>query len=268
MYFSADGVRLYYKDVGSPTYPPIVLIHGFPFSHEMWNPQIELLKSSHRVIAYDLRGQGRSEVGDGQYTVELLVDDLIALLDKLQVERAILCGLSMGGYVALRAIERNTERVSALALCDTKSEADSDETKLTRAASIRAIKENMLEAYADGFLRGALTPLGLKDRRIVRSARKMISKNQALGLCGTLLALAGRTDTTSFLPRIEVPTLILVGESDKITPPDLSRRMQSLIPKSELHVIPHAAHLSNIENPKEFNRHLLSFLEKLPKGKS
>jgi pimeloyl-ACP methyl ester carboxylesterase len=227
----------------------------------MWGTQIEVLKNSHRVIAYDLRGQGKSEVGDGQYTLELLVDDLITLLDNLRVERAILCGLSMGGYVALRAIERNTDRVRALILCDTRSEADSNETKLTRAASIKTIKENGVKAYAKVFLNGALFPTGLKDNDGVQAAAKIIHQNQAIGLCGTLLALAGRTDTTSFLPRIRVPTLILVGESDRITPPELSSKMHSLIQNSELHVLPHAAHMSNMENPVEFNAHLLNFLQ-------
>jgi len=93
-------------------------------------------------------------------------------------------------------------------------------------------------------------------------AAKIIRQNQALGLCGTLLALAGRTDTTSFLPKIKVPTLILVGEQDTITPPEHSRRMQSLVQNSELHIIPQAGHMSNMENPTTFNAHLLNFLQK------
>ena len=99
-----NGIELYYEDSGSPTATPIVLIHGFPFSHEMWRPQIELLKSKYRVIAYDVRGHGESEVGGGQYLIEFFVEDLIGLLDHLKIEKTILCGLSMGGYTALRAV--------------------------------------------------------------------------------------------------------------------------------------------------------------------
>jgi pimeloyl-ACP methyl ester carboxylesterase len=260
MYFSTNGARHYYIDVGPPSSPTIVLIHGFPFSHAMWQPQIEALKNRYRVVAYDLRGQGRSEVGDGQYTLELLVDDLITLLDHVRTERATLCGLSMGGYVALRTIERNTDRVGALILCDTTSQADSNEAKLRRASSIKAIKTNGVKAYGEGFLKGAMAPSGLEDRNTSYMAESLIYPNQALGLCGTLLALAGRTDTTSFLPKIQVPTLIMVGESDTITPPDLSGKMHSLILNSELHVISHAGHLSNLENSGEFNHHLLTFL--------
>jgi pimeloyl-ACP methyl ester carboxylesterase len=228
----------------------------------MWTNQIEILKSAYRVVAFDLRGQGRSGVVDGQFTLEFLVDDLIALLDHLKIEKTVLCGLSMGGYVSLRGVERNTERVSGLVLCDTKPEADSNETKLARGASIRAIKRNGVGAYAETFLKGALSPTSLKDRSLVEAAAKIIRQNHALGLCGTLLALAGRTDTTSFLPKIKVPTLILVGEQDTITPPAHSQRMHSLVQNSELHIIPQAGHMSNMENPTTFNTHLLNFLQK------
>jgi len=262
MHLSSNGTMLYYIDVGQASSPPIVLIHGFPLSHEMWADQVEVLKDAYRVVACDLRGQGRSEVGNGQFTLEFLVDDLIALLDHLKINRAVLCGLSMGGYLTLRAVERNAERISGLVLCDTKSEADSNETKLARSASIRAIEKNGVNAYAEAFLKGALSPTSLKDRGLVETATKMIRQNQALGLCGTLLALAGRTDTTSFLPKIDVPTLILVGEQDTITPLDHSRRMQSLIQKSELQIIPKSGHMSNMENPTIFNTHLLNFLRK------
>jgi pimeloyl-ACP methyl ester carboxylesterase len=261
MYLSTNGTRLYYIDVGQPSGPPIVLVHGFPLSHEMWTSQIEVLKNVYRVVAWDLRGQGRSEVGDGQFTLEFLVDDLIALLDHLKIEQAVLCGLSMGGYVCLRTVERNTQRVSGLILCDTKSEADSNEAKLARGASIKAIKRNGIEAYSDAFLKGALSPTSLRDRNVVETMAKIIRQNHALGLCGTLLALAGRTDTTSFLSKIEVPTLILVGEQDTITPPEHSRRMQSLIQSSTLQIIPQAGHMTNMENPTMFNTQLLNFLQ-------
>jgi len=261
MFLSTNGTKIYYIDVGQPTGPTIVLVHGFPLSHEMWTHQIEALKNVYRVVAFDLRGQGRSEGGDGQFTLEFLVDDLVALLDHLKINRPVLCGLSMGGYVSLRAVERNTQRVSGLILCDTKSEADPNETKLARGASIRAIKRDGVEAFAETFLKGALSPTSFKDRHVVETAAKIIRQNQALGLCGTLLALAGRTDTTSSLSKIEVPTLILVGEQDMLTPPEHSRRMQSLIQNSELHVIPKAGHLTNMENPTIFNTYLLNFLQ-------
>jgi 3-oxoadipate enol-lactonase len=256
-----NGLKLYYVDMGHSSKPTLVLIHGFPLGSEMWQSQIQLLKKNYRVIAYDLRGQGRSDTGDGQFTLEFLVDDLIALLDKLKIERAILCGLSMGGYIALRSTERNTDRVNGLILCDTKSEADTNEGKLARAAAIKAIKRDGVKTFAREFLSEAFSSTSLSDRSLVGATMKIICRNTPLGLCGTLLALAGRTDTTRFLPRVQVPTLILAGDSDKITPPDFSQRMHSSIQGSELHLIAKAGHLSNIENPTDFNAHLLRFLD-------
>ena len=258
------GAGIYYVDMGYRSSPAIVLIHGFPFSHAMWNPQIEVLKNSFRIIAYDIRGHGKSNVGDGQYTLELFVDDLVALLDHLRLEKVVLCGLSMGGYIALRAIERNPERIRALVLCDTTSNADSNEAKLRRAASIKIVKCAGVAPYAQEFLKAVLTPQNIQNRMdLARSVLGMIESNSPVGICGTLLALAGRTETTTFLPKIHVPTLILVGEYDKITPPELSERMHTLIPNSKLQIVRNAAHLSNLEKPEEFTGHLLSFLKEL-----
>jgi pimeloyl-ACP methyl ester carboxylesterase len=228
----------------------------------MWQNQIDSLKRKYRVIAYDLRGQGRSDTGDGQFTLEFLVDDLIALLDKLKIEKAILCGLSMGGYISLRATERESHRVNGLILCDTKSEADTNEAKLARAATMKLIKTAGVKPLANNFLIGAFSPSSMSNRDLVRIASKIICRNKPLGLCGSLLALAGRTDTTGFLPTISVPTLILVGEVDKITPPDFSGRMQSAIKNSEMRLIAKSGHLSNMENSTEFNSCLLEFLDK------
>src|SRR5258708_7647613 len=111
---------------------PIVFLHGFPFSQAMWEPQVAVL-SKGQAVTYDIRGHGQAPVGDGLYTIELFVDDLIALLDERKIPKAILCGLSMGGYIALRAVERESHRVAGLVLADTRSEADPNEGKIKRA---------------------------------------------------------------------------------------------------------------------------------------
>jgi 3-oxoadipate enol-lactonase len=260
-----NGIRLHYVDIGVDFgKPPIVLIHGFPFSSEMWKPQIDFLKAKYRVIAYDVRGHGNSDDGDGQYTIEFFVDDLIALLDCLKIEKAILCGLSMGGYIALRAIERNPERVAALVLCDTGPQADSNEVKIRRAANIKSVKANGVKTFADNFIKAVFAPTSLKSKPFeVEAIRKIIETNSEIGICGTLLALSSRTDTTDSLDLIHVPTLILVGEEDKVTPPKLSELMDSRISGSYFHVLKGAAHLSNLENPEEFNKHLEAFLSSL-----
>lgn len=257
-------MKLNPKQVGPAAKIPVVFIHGFPFSQEMWAPQVTALQGSYNLVTYDNRGHGKTDAGDGQYLLETFVDDLIGLLDNLEIEKAVLCGLSMGGYIALRAVERNPERVKALVLCDTRSEADSNEAKLKRAANLKLIKEKGVPAFAEGFLKAIFAPESFeKNPEAVESIRKILLANPPLGICGTLLALASRTDTTDALPKIKVPTLIMVGDQDPITPPAASKSMNKAIPNSELHIIPHAAHMSNIENPDEFNKHLAEFLKKV-----
>ncbi|HTR82395.1 MAG TPA: alpha/beta fold hydrolase [Bacteroidota bacterium] len=264
---SVNNALIHYVDIGISTGVPVVFVHGFPFSHKMWTfpgGQTEALAATHRVIAYDVRGHGESEVGDGQYTIELFVDDLIGLLDHLSIAKAVLVGLSMGGYIVLRAIERNPDRVRGLVLCDTKSDADSNEAKIKRAASIKGIKANGPRVFAENFVAGVFTPESFTSRpEAVKAIQSTIERTAPLSLCGATLALAARTDTTHVLSGIGVPTLIMVGERDLLTPPAVSEAMKEKIPNSELHVLPNAAHMSNIENAPEFNRHLLEFLQKV-----
>lgn len=258
------GTKIHYLGAGNPEGLPVVLIHGFPFSHAMWEPQIEALKDKYRVVACDVRGHGKSEAGDGLYTIELFADDLLGLLDHLKIKQAVLCGLSMGGYIALRVLERAPERVQALVLCDTRSEADANQGKLLRAAAMKAIQKDGLPAFAENFAKSVFSPKTLAaSLPCVARVKELMKANPPLGARGALLALAARTDSTPGLPNIKVPTLILVGEDDALTPPALSEAMNKAIPGSELRLIPSAGHLSNVENPAEFNERLLAFLARI-----
>jgi len=245
---------------------PILFVHGFPLSSEMWKYQIQELqdKQNLRIITYDLRGHGRSDVSDGQYTIELFVDDLIALLDYLKIGKTILCGFSMGGYIALRAIERNPDRFDALILCDTMSVADSNEAKIRRANSIKQVKKEGVERFAEGFLKAVFAAQTFNTKPdIIEETRKIILSNSPLGICGTLIAMAGRTDTTEALSKISVPTLILVGKLDAVTPQSAAINMHEKIRNSEIHVIDDASHMSNMENSPAFNGHLIHFLHNI-----
>lgn len=214
-----------------------------------------------RAITYDIRGHGMSDVGDGQYTIELFVDDLIALLDHLVISQAVLCGLSMGGYIALRTFERHPDRVKGFVLCDTRSDADGNEGKTKRAATVRAIKADGVPAFAEGFVKAVFAEETFRSNpQAIEMIKDTIKGNSPLGICGTAIALACRTDTTESLSTISVPTLILVGEHDKLTPPSASHAMHEKIAGSKLHIIPKAAHMSNLENPADFNTHLIEFL--------
>ncbi len=264
MRFKSEGNGIEYTVAGPRTGLPLVLIHGFPFSKEMWEPQHDMLAKDSYVVSYDIRGHGKSEVGDGQYSLELFVDDFIGLLEHLKISRCVAVGLSMGGYIALRAVERNPERIRALVLCDTKSEADNNEGKLRRAAQMKSIKAGGMESFSQNFVKTVFCSGTFeKNPAAVEKIRKIIASTSPLATAGTLSALAARTDTTAALYGINVPALILVGQQDILTPPSASNSMKEKIPDSEMHIIANAGHLSNMENPAEFNRHLAKFLDTL-----
>lgn len=251
-----------WTDGGLHKGPPIIFIHGFPFNRSMWKPQLEALAKNYRVVSYDIRGHGQSDIGDGQYSLEFFVDDLILGMDHLKIKSAVLCGLSMGGYIALRAVERHPDRFKRLILCDTKSGADSNEVKIKRAAAVRAVKKDGVKSFAEGFVKTVLTERTFKTKpNLVEFVSKMIQENSPLGISGALLAMASRTDTTAALAKMTLPALILVGEEDLLTPPSVSEAMMKSMPQATLHVIPEAAHLCNLENPDVFTERLLSFLE-------
>ncbi len=259
-----NDAHLLVSQHGHPSALPVVFIHGFPFSHAMWQSQISAVSGQFRAIAYDVRGLGGSSVGDGQYTIEGHVDDLIGLLDHLEIPKAVILGQSMGGYIALRALERNPERWTAAVLCNTRSEADTNEGRIGRAGAIRMVKKSGSQAFADDFVRKVFAPASFtRVPEAVKMITGVIAKTPPLAIAGTLLALAGRTDTTGSLSRISVPTLIMVGEQDVITPPEASRTMHERIASSELHLVPAAAHMSPLENPEFVNSHLLEFLDRL-----
>jgi 3-oxoadipate enol-lactonase len=260
-----NGIRMRYADSGPAAGCAVVLLHAFPLSHATWSEQLAALTPAFRVVTPDLRGFGGTDAGDGQYTLEFFVDDLVGLLDHLKLSRVAVCGLSMGGYIALRAVERNPERFCAVILCDTRSEADSNDARLGRAAALKTVKQAGLAAFSEKFVRTVFAPGTLASKpALIESTKKLIQSNSPLGICGALLAMASRTDTTAALPDIRVPALVMVGEHDALTPPALARAMQGKIPDARLRLIPDAAHMSNLENPQEFNRHLLEFLHAIP----
>jgi len=261
MHVQVQTVLLQVAEKGDPGAPPVVFLHGFPFSHKMWAAQTEAVSKTFRAIAYDLRGLGESSMGDGQYTIEGHVDDLIALLDHLEIQQTVAMGMSMGGYILLRALERHPERFRAAVLCNTRSEADSDEGKIARARTMAAVKSHGSMWFADDFVKKVFAPESFtKVPQAVEMIRTTIAHTSPLAISGMLLALAARTDTTASLSAISVPTLILVGEHDTTTPPEASRKMHERIKGSQLHVIPGAAHMSPLENPQELNARLEEFL--------
>jgi len=263
MYVKIKGFGINYNVEGLITGIPVIFIHGFPFSQEMWKLQVDVLKSEYYVVTYDVRGHGQSDVGSAQYAIEYFVDDLIGLLDHLRISQCVLVGLSMGGYIALRTAEREPDRIRGLVLCNTRSEADTNEQKIKRANQAKNVKIYGIKKFADAFLKTVFAEKSFQQNQdAVKLIRKLIEQTSTSTIAGTLIALAARTDSTPSLSRINVPALIMAGQFDEVTPPSLSISMKEKIPNAELQIIPHAAHISNLENPEEFNKHLINFLKK------
>ena len=251
-----------YTDQGPEDAPTIIFIHGFPLNLSMWANQVEILKDNFRVITYDIRGHGESDAGNEAFSIELFVSDLIGLMDTLKIDKASLCGLSMGGYIALNAIENYPDRFEALVLCDTNCMADSPEAKAKRMKSVESIIKNGVNQYADGNVINLFAPESLMSKvEEVTAVKQMIINTSELALCSALLALSSRSETCSKLNEIHVPTLILVGEKDILSPVTNAKFMHENIKNSTLEIIENAGHLSNIENPEKFNQHLKLFFE-------
>jgi pimeloyl-ACP methyl ester carboxylesterase len=241
----------------------IIFVHGFPYDHSMWDDQIELLKDNYFCVAYDVRGLGESLVGDGQYTMEVYADDLFSIVQELQMHKPILCGLSMGGYIALRAVEKSQEVFSGLILCDTKSEADDDAARLKRAAGIKQINNGEFIKFIDSFVTNCFAEETPKeDEKMFLTTLHKAHKHDPIGVKGALIAILSRTDTSSFLPKIKIPTLVLCGSFDKLTPPTVMRPMAEKIADSEFAIIPRAGHMTPLENPDSVNDLLLGFLKR------
>jgi 3-oxoadipate enol-lactonase len=262
-----NGIDLSFEDTGPRDGMAVVFLHAFPMSGAMWSGQVNALSDRYRTVTMDVRGFGRSADPTGQYTLETFVDDLLALMDHLGLPRAVLCGLSMGGYIALRAVERAPDRVGGLVLCDTRSESDTNEARLKRGDAIKAIRVAGLSGFAAKFVQQVFAPVTIERQpELVRQARAWIESNHPTGVCGALLAMAARTDTTGALGSIRAPVLVLVGEHDALTPPSVARAMAARIAGAECHAVPDAGHMSNLENPATFNGRLRAFLDRLHRG--
>ncbi len=249
---------------GDPNKKPIVFIHGFPYDHTMWDKQINELKSNYFCVTYDIRGLGQSPIGDGQYTIESFVDDLETIIAELELHKPVLCGLSMGGYISLRAVERNESNYSGMILCDTRSSADTDEGKIKRADNIKKINVVGVKQFVSDFVPICFSVKSITDsnEEYSKVLNKSLNSN-AIGVKGCLLAMAGRTDTTNYLSKIKIPSLLLCGEDDRLTPPDVMELMAEQILGSQFEIVPGAGHMAPIENASFVNSRIKKFLSKI-----
>ena len=255
-----NNIRLAYEDVGSG--PPIVLIHGYPFNRTMWDGQVSALRDNYRVVTLDLRGHGESESSQEPSTMETLAQDVAALLDARGIAQAVVGGLSMGGYVTLAFQQLFPSRVKKLVLADTRAQADTEEGKKVRGEQVEKILREGMTGIVDAMLPKLLSAATVsRSPEIVKRVREMMMTTKPEGAVGALRGMAQRDDHTARLSEIKVPTLIIVGSEDAITPPADSEKMHQAVAGSKLTVIEDAGHVSNIEQPDQFNRALLEFLK-------
>lgn len=247
--------------------PCVLFAHGFPLDHAMWQPQIEALCGTHRVIVPDLRGFGASDTTSGVVTMERFADDLAELLDTLSIRGPVtFCGLSMGGYIAWQFWQHHSQRVASLVLCDTRAAPDSAEAAQGRLDTA----EKVLRQGRIPLVRAMIPKLFSQATRennpeMIENVRKMIGRASPEGIAAALRGMAQREDAREYLDQIDPPTLIVVGQEDEISPVEEMRTIAAAIPNAKLAVIPNAGHMAPLENPEATNEVLLRFLKSLPK---
>lgn len=240
----------------------IIFIHGFPFNNNTWEPQLQALPEDVTGIAIDVRGHGNSTLGHGFLSIDVFAKDLHAFINKLELQHVILCGVSMGGYIALRAHEIDASKFSGLVLSDTNSLEDSKEAKLRRFDTIQAVLKHGRRVFSINFADNVFSGKTIVNKpETIDMVKSTIRRNESRSICATLLALASRTATTDHLPNINVPTLVIRGAEDEITTKEQSDILVSKIPNATYTEIEGAAHLPNLEDPEGFNEALFAFLD-------
>ena len=259
--YSVNGTTLSVTERGSGF--PVVLVHGFPLSHRMWDAQAAALADRYRVITPDLRGFGASASTE-PFTLESQADDLHALLAQIKATPCVLGGLSMGGYITLAYAKKYPADLRALMLIDTKAEGDTPEGKQARDKMIELARKDGSRAVADQMLPKLLAKDAATTRPQVAQALRQIMESQPpQTIEHALAALRDRPDRAADLSSINIPTLVLVGDQDAITPPEVAERMARGINAAELVVVQGAGHMAPMEQPEQVNRAIRMFLERV-----
>jgi pimeloyl-ACP methyl ester carboxylesterase len=257
-------VELAYVDRG--TGPPVLLIHGFPLDHTMWSSQIDEIAQRWRVIAPDLRGFGQSTFGNADplagISMERYADDLAELLDAAGItEPIVLTGFSMGGYVAWQFVRKYCDRLRGLIQCDTRAAADTEEARAGRLK----MAENVGE-WGSARVAVMMRPKLLASRTfeqkpaVVAAVRQVVERTSPAAIAAAQRGMAARPDMTNLLPAIKLPTLIVVGAEDAISPPDEMKSISAAIPNAQFVEIPQAGHMTTMENPTAVNTAMTQFL--------
>lgn len=254
-----NDVELAYRDEGAGN--AIVFLHAFPLNQSMWDEQVAEFAATHRVITFDWRGFGESGMSSTHSSMPVFADDLAELLNLLEIEKTIICGLSMGGYATFAFYRKYAERVNALILCDTRAAADTDEAKRGRYEMAELARTKGASAISEKMIPKLLGETTQKNRpNIADRIRSMIEAAQPEGIAQALIGMAQRENSTELLPMMACPSLVVVGNEDNLTPPTDAEKLADSIKASRLEVINEAGHLSNLEQPASFNQAIGRFL--------
>lgn len=244
---------------------PVVLLHAFPLSRKMWSPQINpVTEAGFRLILPDLRGFGESNNFADINTMEDMANDIAELLEDLQIEQAVIGGLSMGGYVTFNLFRLRPEIFRGLILCDTNCAADTVENRQNRFKLIENIEETGSEALIENMLPklyGEFT--GKNNQNLVAELKRMFAEANQQAAIAALRGMAERADLCSLLPEIKIPAVFIFGAEDKLINVEIAENMHKKVSGSQLFVIEKAGHYSNLEQPEQFNQALISFLNQI-----
>ncbi|HUK86507.1 MAG TPA: alpha/beta fold hydrolase [Terriglobales bacterium] len=264
MQVTSEDAKLFFETVGEG--PPVVLLHPFPANHEVWMPVAERLSAKYRCILPDLRAHGDSEAGAGPALMSRHAQDLNRICEQAAVGKAVFAGVSIGGYVLFEFWRQSPERAHALIFCDTRASADSDEARAARLKSAEDVLQSGPEPFFDALLPKLLGETTRRERPdLVEQARKMMARMLTERIAAVQQGMAARPDSIPTLATITVPTLVLAGEEDTLTPRTDAEVIAKGIPGSQLKLIPRAGHFAPFEQPDETAAALLAFLDSLPR---
>jgi pimeloyl-ACP methyl ester carboxylesterase len=265
MKIEINGIQLDYRDQGEGL--PVFFIHAFPLNQTMWDEQLHEFRKMCRTITLDLRGFGNSEVPPGPYLMDRMSADVRGLMSALDIEDAVLVGLSMGGYISLAFYRNYPGAVKGMVLADTRASSDTHEARKRRLGSAEKAEREGTSAIAADMVPLLLGRSTIERKpEVVSRIRTMIEANSPAGIAAAQRGMAERPDSTYILAGIDRPTLIVVGSEDSLTPVAEAEALRNGIPHSRLCVIKDAGHLTNLEQPAQFNSALSEFLVRLQKA--
>lgn len=262
MRFTSDDAEIDYEITGSG--PPVVLLHPFPTNRDFWTEIAPHLANRYRLIMPDLRAHGRSTVGRPPATMQKHVQDLLRLLDREQVGRAVFCGVSIGGYILMEFLRQTRERVQALVLANTRASADTAEGRGARMKSIEQVRTQGPSGFLDEMLL-KLVGKSTREQRpdIAARARAMMGLMTAEGIAAAQEGMAARPDSAPTLKGLEIPALLIGGDEDVLTPPAETEAMHRLLPRSRMVILPKVGHYAALEHAQEFTKLLRGFLDEV-----